>query len=77
MPDNQMSVVVTTKPWWESKTLWFNGLTMAAALLVLIMEMSTAGTLPFPIDARWIVFAQALINFTLRFISNSPLTGGK
>lgn len=66
-----------TKPFWESRTVWFNALTMVAALLVLLMEMSAAGTLPFSVDARWIVLGQAIINLVLRFVSNQPLTRSK
>lgn len=70
-------VVVTPKPWWESKTVWFNGLTMLVVFLALIMQMSDAGTLPFPVDPKWIVFLQAIINLILRFVTNAPVTASK
>ena len=67
-------VVVTPKSPWESKVLWVNGLTIAAAVLVWLVDTQTAGGLPFELDARWIAFILAAINFALRFVTNAPVT---
>lgn len=74
MSDNP--VVVTPKKWYESKTILINGLTMAAALLMFLLTSQEAGQLPFVLDARWVAFGLGLINFALRFATNSPVEGG-
>lgn len=77
MSDNQTPVVVTPKPWYESKTVWVNALTMAAALLMFLTASQEAGQLPFSLDSRWVIFILGLINFALRFMTNAPVTASK
>lgn len=75
MSDHQ-TVVTTTKPFWESKVLWVNALTMAGALLMFLSTAQAAGELPFNLDSRWVIFILGLINFALRFVTTSPVQGG-
>lgn len=76
MSDHQ-TVAVTPKVWYESKVIWFNALTLVGLFLVLLVQMQDAGTLPFSIDPKWIIFIQAMVNFVLRFVTNAPMTGSK
>lgn len=71
---NETSVVVTPKPWWESKVIIINGLTILAALLVWLIDSQTAGTLPFELDAKWVAFILGAINFALRWVTTKPVT---
>lgn len=61
------------KPWYESKTVWFNVLTMISVVLVFLVQQQDAGLLPFYIDPKWIVFGQGGINLILRFMSRTPI----
>lgn len=70
------TVVTTVKPWYTSKVIWLNGLTIAAALLVWLLDSQNAGTLPFVLDGRWVAFILGAVNFALRFITNQPVSGG-
>lgn len=65
--------MVTPKPWYESKSVWFNALTIASVVLVFLIQQQDAGLLPFVIDAKWIVFGQGAINLILRFVSGAPI----
>lgn len=69
-------VLVMPKPWYQSKTIWANGLTMAAALLMFLNTAQAAGELPFNLDSRWVIFALGLLNFGLRWITTAPVEGG-
>lgn len=77
MSDTPKSVVlVEVKPFWQSKTIWINALTILGAFLLFLMGSSEAGQLPFPLDLRWVVFIQGVINLALRFLTTAPVTGG-
>lgn len=55
------------KPRIKSKTLWFNGLTTAAAVLG-----AAAGVVPPP-WMPWLLAAQGLVNFGLRLVTVAPV----
>ncbi len=76
MNNHPTSVVVTPKPWYESKMIWVNAITMAAALLMFLNTAQTAGELPFNLDSRWVIFILGLLNFILRWITVAPVEGG-
>ena len=59
------------KPWWASKTLWFNVLTLA--VLVIGVLVSQEGLVPEG-WLKWLGAVAAVINVILRFITNQPLT---
>ncbi len=67
--------MVIPKPWWESKMIWFNALTILGVILVFIAQQQDAGLLPFAVDAKWIVFLQGTINLALRFMTKTPVSG--
>jgi hypothetical protein len=67
---------MTAKPFWQSKTIWFNVLTIALAILGFLMVTQSAGGLPFNIDSRWLVLVAGIGNIFLRFITNAPVTSG-
>lgn len=76
MSDNPTTpVLVTPKPWYTSKTIWVNGLTIAGAAMLFLIGAQTAGELPFVLDAKWVAFILGLINFGLRFITVAPIAG--
>jgi hypothetical protein len=77
MSNTPAPVVVTPKPFWESKTNWVNGLTVLAMILTFVLDTSMAGGLPFNLDARWIALGLGVINIWLRSITNQPVTRGK
>lgn len=69
-------VLVQPKPFWESKTVWLNGLLIAAALLMFLIDSQTTGQLPFELDGKWVAFLLGLANFSLRFVTTAPVTSG-
>lgn len=66
-------VAVTPKPWYTSKVLWVNGLTIAAALVLWLIDTQTAGELPFVLDAKWLAFILGALNFGLRLVTKEPV----
>ena len=63
------------KPWWESKTMWINGLTVAAAILAFVVDTQTAGGLPFDLDPRWVALGLGVVNILLRMTTSQPVSG--
>lgn len=67
-----------TKPWWQSRTVWFNVLT--ALLLLLDAFASSLGLLqPLlpPAAWPWVACTVTVINLWLRAITRSGLTWRK
>lgn len=61
-----------TKPWWESKTVWVNSLTLIVLFLTTLVDLD--------IPADWekaIVGIIALLNVFLRFITSQALENYK
>ena len=56
---------MTTKPWYTSKTLWVNALTLLASFLALPELGMSAETL---------LKVQAIVNIGLRFITTGAVT---
>jgi hypothetical protein len=77
MSDNLPAVIVQPKPWYTSKVVIVNGLTIAGALLIWLIDSQTAGALPFEMDAKWVAFILAGVNFILRFVTTAPVTASK
>ena len=56
------------KPWWESKTLWVNALTL------IVMILGTVAQWPeFSAYTGQIAGALAIVNMALRFITDRPV----
>lgn len=70
---DQTTVVTTTKIWWQSRTIWLNGLIVLAALIAFVIDSQTTGTLPFDLDPKWTAFLLGLVNFILRFSTSQPV----
>lgn len=68
---------VKTKPWYMSKTIWWNVGTIVLAILGFLMVTQASGGLPFDIDGRWLVLISGIINIILRFVSPGPVTVSK
>lgn len=73
-----MSDVTTDcKPWWQSKTMWFNAMCLAAAAaesqLSVLKDVLPGGLY------TWLAFVMPVGNAALRFISASGIsvTGAK
>jgi hypothetical protein len=69
------TTTVLAKPWWTSKTLWFNAITLVVMVLAVVIE--NAGLIELPSQAVGLLtMGLAIGNAVLRFISNVPLAGG-
>jgi hypothetical protein len=66
-----------SKVWYTSKTIWFNVLTTALAIIGFLMVTQSTTGLPFDIDAKWLLIAAGIINIILRAVTNQPLSGSK
>lgn len=72
-------VVVTPKPFWQSKTIIFNAIVLILTVATFLLDQQRAGLLPFAIDEKWLMFIIAAaggINVYLRAITTQPVTGG-
>lgn len=58
------AATVMAKPWWMSKTLWLNALTILATLLTGLDQV---------IDSEILITALAAINFLLRLVTDKPV----
>lgn len=67
----------TPKVWYESRTLWVNGLTVVAMILAFLVETQTANGLPFSLDARWLVLGLGIVNIVLRSVTSQPVSRSK
>lgn len=65
------------KSWYTSKTIWFNALTVALAIIGFLMVTQSTSGLPLDLDPKWLVIASGIINIILRFMTNQPLGEGK
>ena len=66
--------LVTTKPWWKSKTIWVQLLPMAVAVLALLADSELITN---PQAVAGLLLAIGVINIVLRSITGQPLTRGK
>lgn len=57
-----------SKPFWQSRTLWVNVLTLAVTVLT-----SLSGTLP-PDAAPWIAVVLSGVNIVLRVLTDKAVT---
>lgn len=57
------------KPWYESRTLWVNIVSLLSALALLA---STSAPIT-PEQAAWLVFLHAALNIVLRFLTEEPI----
>lgn len=51
----------------KSKTLWFNALSIAAAVLTAVLGVIPPPALPY------VLIAQGLVNFGLRLVTGQPI----
>jgi hypothetical protein len=65
------------KPFWESKTMWINILTVAAMILSFVVDTQMDGGLPLDLDPRWVAMALGIINIILRAVTNQGVTRSK
>ena len=59
------------KPWWKSKTLWFNAIALALAAAESQLNL-LQGALPGGLFT-WLAFALPVINAALRFITTTAV----
>lgn len=64
-----MTTLVPAKPWWQSKTLWLNGLVVLAGLLEIVRD---SGHL-LPETAAWVGVGLAAVNLILRTFTTQPI----
>lgn len=60
---------LASKPWWQSKTIWVNGLTLIAAIL-----SETYG--PVPLSPETAAIVLAIVNLVLRVVTWQPIDSG-
>lgn len=65
-------VLAEEKPWWRSKTMWFN---MAVAALI-ALEMNLPGLQGFiePQTYAYVLMGVNIVNVVLRAVTKAPVT---
>jgi hypothetical protein len=61
-----------TKPWWKSKTLWFNALALMLATAEARLNV-LQGALPGGLFT-WLAFGLPVLNAALRFITTTGIS---
>lgn len=62
---------MNAKPIWQSKTIWVNGLTLAAGVLSLVAGSDLIAA--FPRAAAAVVTTLGVVNVALRFVTTTPI----
>lgn len=64
------------KPWYASKTLWFNLASAALAAVILVEDYLRASFLPVSDGLRpWLIMVLAIANIFLRYATSQPIAG--
>jgi len=71
---------MTPKPWYQSKTVWAQLITLAVAIASLFVEplvLTQLGLPPVLADhyRAWLLMVIAVLNVLLRFVTSQPLAG--
>lgn len=67
-------VVVTQKPWWQSKTIWLN--LISALLIALELKFDLLQPLLPSNVYAWLAVAITVANGVLRVVTSSPIVFG-
>jgi hypothetical protein len=59
---------MTAKPFWESKVLWFNFLSLA----LLLIDTAIATNIPL-VASQWFPFMVVTVNFALRLVTSESV----
>ncbi len=57
------------KPWYESKTIWANVLSIAIAILILVADVPGLS----PESRTWLTVILGIANILLRFVTDQPI----
>ena len=64
------------KPWFKSKTIWFNSGIFFSALAAALIGEAQAGRLPTSVQGlTWLMVAHSALNILLRGVTTQPLSG--
>lgn len=76
MSDSQ-PVMVTSKPWYMSRTMWVNLTLAIVGLAVYLLTAIQTGQLqnPFDIEPDTLAFWVGVLNMILRWLTTEPITG--
>lgn len=61
------------KRWYESRTVWVNGLVLALTLLIYVLNGVTNGELSLPVSPELVAMGLGIANLLLRFATSQPV----
>ena len=61
------------KSWWESKTLWFNGLVFLLGAIAYVLRGVQTGEVPLDIDGDTVAMLVGVVGMLLRWATKQPL----
>lgn len=61
------------KEWYESKTVWINGVVLVLSVVLYVLEGAVGGALSLPLPTELLLFLLALVNLVLRFVTGVPI----
>jgi len=65
-------MVEEIKKWWQSKTVWFNGLMALSGIFALVAEYLNSGSFAQP--EGWFLFGVGFVGIVLRiYFTNMPV----
>lgn len=65
----------SSKPWWQSKTIWISALTLIIGIVGFIAGQDFIASNPQV--AGWFTMGLGLLNIILRFLTGKPITKGQ
>jgi len=62
-----------SKPWVESKTVWFNALVFALGLAAYILKGAQTGEIPLDVSPETLSMLYGIVGIILRWITKQPV----
>ena len=69
--------MMLSKPWYESKTIWFNAVVMALSAIIYMLEGASGGAIDLGIPPEMVALALGIANLILRFVTVEAVTVGQ
>lgn len=63
-----------SKPWYESKTVWFNAVVMALSVVIYLLEGASGGAIDLGIPPEMVALGLGIANLVLRFVTVEALS---
>lgn len=64
-----------SKPWYQSKTVIFNGVVLLLTIALYVLQGISSGQLTLPVSPEIVALLIGIVNLVLRFFTDKPIGG--